>query len=195
MQLPPTPRHRTVPLAPRLHSASPLCSHPSPLDPIEHWSGLLLYFCLPDWSMKETGFFHATQRPWGSPTLLYAPTADLFLLLNNKYRQTWEVLRTWFQTTAMKYWHQACLLEHVQSCWTLCDPMDCSPPGSPVHGIFPARILEWVTIPFSRGSSWLRDHTCISCTGSQVLYRWATRKTTATVRFPSECKSHAYTIL
>ena len=67
MQLPPTPRHRTVPLAPRLHSASPLCSHPSPLDPTEHWSGLSLYFCLPDWSMKETGFFHATQRPRGSP--------------------------------------------------------------------------------------------------------------------------------
>ena len=39
-----------------------------------------------------------------------------------------------------------------QLCLTLCDPMDCSPPGSPVHGILQARILEWVTIPFSRGS-------------------------------------------
>ena len=43
--------------------------------------------------------------------------------------------------------------EVVQLCPTLCDPMDCSPPGSSVHGIFQARILEWVAISFSRGSS------------------------------------------
>ena len=41
----------------------------------------------------------------------------------------------------------------IQSCLTLCDPMDCSPPGSSVHGIPQARILEWVAISFSRGSS------------------------------------------
>ena len=41
----------------------------------------------------------------------------------------------------------------TQSCLTLCDPMDYSPPGSSVHGILQARILEWVAIPFSRGSS------------------------------------------
>ena len=41
---------------------------------------------------------------------------------------------------------------------TLCDPMDCSPQGSSVHGILQARILEWVAIPFSRGSSWLDTH-------------------------------------
>ena len=41
----------------------------------------------------------------------------------------------------------------AQSCPTLCDPTDCSPPGSSVHGILQARILEWVAIPFSRGSS------------------------------------------
>ena len=44
-----------------------------------------------------------------------------------------------------------------QSCPTLCDPMDCSPPGSSIHGIFQARILEWVAILFSRGSSQPRD--------------------------------------
>ena len=42
----------------------------------------------------------------------------------------------------------------TQLCPTLCNPIDCSPPGSSVHGILQARILEWVTIPFSRGSSW-----------------------------------------
>ena len=47
---------------------------------------------------------------------------------------------------------------------------DCSPPGSSVHGISQARILEWVVISFSKGSSWPRDRTCISCTGKLILY-------------------------
>ena len=45
----------------------------------------------------------------------------------------------------------------AQSCPTLCDPVDCSLPGSSVHGILQERILEWVAIPFSRVSSWPRD--------------------------------------
>ena len=49
-------------------------------------------------------------------------------------------------------------------------PMDCSPPGSSVQGIFQIRILEWVAISFSRGSSWPRDWTHISCISRQVLY-------------------------
>ena len=52
--------------------------------------------------------------------------------------------------------------EVTQSCPTLCDPMDCSPPGSPVHGIFQARILEWAAISFSRGPSQPRDRTQVS---------------------------------
>ena len=65
----------------------------------------------------------------------------------------------------------------TQSCLTLCKPMNCSLPGSSVHGIFQARILEWVAIYFSRGSSQPRDHThmnCISCITRQNLYHWAT---------------------
>ena len=50
----------------------------------------------------------------------------------------------------------------IQLCLTLCDPMDCSPPGSSVHGILQARIQEWVAIPFSRGSSLPRDQTQVS---------------------------------
>ena len=52
----------------------------------------------------------------------------------------------------------------TQSCPTLCDPVDCSPPGSSVLGILQARILEWLAIPFSRESSWPRDWTRVSCT-------------------------------
>ena len=57
----------------------------------------------------------------------------------------------------------------AQSCPTLCDPMDCSPPGFSVHGIFQARILEWVAIPFSRGSSRPRDRTWVSYTAADSL--------------------------
>ena len=62
----------------------------------------------------------------------------------------------------------------TQSCLTLCSPMDC-PPSSSVHGIFQARILEWFAISYSRGFSWLRDRThvsCISCFGRQILYHY-----------------------
>ena len=49
------------------------------------------------------------------------------------------------------------------SCIWLWDPMDCRPPGSFIHGIFQARILECVVMPFSRGSLQARDRTCFSC--------------------------------
>ena len=62
------------------------------------------------------------------------------------------------------------------SCPTLCDPIDCNPPDSSVHGIFQAGILEWVAISFSRGSSRPRDRTHISCTGKWFLYYTATRE-------------------
>ena len=68
---------------------------------------------------------------------------------------------------------------HAQSCLTLCDPMACCPPGSSVHGILQARILEWVAISSSRGSSQLRDQTHISCVSWMVgwiLYHWASRE-------------------
>ena len=61
----------------------------------------------------------------------------------------------------------------LQSCQALCDPMDCSPPGSSVHGILHARILEWIAFPYARGSSQSRDWTQVSripCTGRRVLY-------------------------
>ena len=75
---------------------------------------------------------------------------------------------------------------HAQSCPTLCHSMDCTLSGFSVHGIFQARILEWVAISFSRGSSRPRDQTCVSCVsctgrqipyhsgppGNQILWRW-----------------------
>ena len=81
-----------------------------------------------------------------------------------------------------------CVLSHVRLFMT---PVDCSPPGSSVHGISQARILEWVTISSSRGSSWLRDQTSVSC--SQVLYQLShkgsskTRKVIIFFKMPTFC--------
>ena len=66
--------------------------------------------------------------------------------------------------------------EVTQLCMTLCDPMDCSLPGSSIHGIFQARILEWVAISFSRRSSWPRDWTRVSCIVGRHFTIWATRE-------------------
>ena len=60
----------------------------------------------------------------------------------------------------------------TQLCLTLWDPMDCTPPGSSVHGNLPARIPEWVAFPFSRGSSWPRDPTRVSCTAGRFFTVW-----------------------
>ena len=63
-----------------------------------------------------------------------------------------------------------CVCEVAQSCPTLCDPMDCSLPGSSLHGILQARVLEWVAITFSKGSSQPRDRTRVSCIpGSHII--------------------------
>ena len=80
----------------------------------------------------------------------------------------------------------------TQSCLTLCDPMDCSLPGSSVHGIFQARILEWVATSFSRESSQPRDRTwvtCVSCIG-----RWIW-DTSTDIYSNSKCEQLGFTPL
>jgi len=71
--------------------------------------------------------------------------------------------------TRLSDWSEPCIhAQSLQSCPTPCDAIDSSPPGSFVHGIIPARILEWVATSSSRGSSWPRDQTsvfCVSCIG------------------------------
>ena len=77
-------------------------------------------------------------------------------------------------------------------CPTLCYPTDFSLPGSSVHGILQARILEWFAMSSSRGFSRLRNWTCvsyISCAGRWVLYHWATGKPSTTLAFHIPCLS------
>ena len=66
--------------------------------------------------------------------------------------------------------------EVYQLCPKLCNPMDCSPPGSSIHGILQARVLEWGAITFSRGSAWPRDQTQVPHIISRHFTIWATRE-------------------
>ena len=68
-----------------------------------------------------------------------------------------------------------CCLE-AKSCLTLCDPIDCSPPGPLSMGYFKQEMLEWVAISSARASSLPRDWTWVSCISRWILYRWATRE-------------------
>ena len=67
-----------------------------------------------------------------------------------------------------------CIVLVKQSCLTLWDHMDCSPPGSSIRGILQARILEWAAVSFSRGSSQSRDRTWVSCVAGRFFTIWAT---------------------
>ena len=72
-----------------------------------------------------------------------------------------------------------CRCSVTQSSLTLCNPMDCSLPGSSVHRILQARILERVAIPFSRGSFQPKDRTWVSCVADRFFAVWATREALA----------------
>ena len=76
----------------------------------------------------------------------------------------------------------------AQVCPTLWDPMDCSPPGSSVLGILQARILEWISIPFSRGSSWLGYRTQIFHVPGRFFTIWATGRPNHTGDIEKELK-------
>ena len=75
-----------------------------------------------------------------------------------------------------------CFVLVTQSCLTLCDPMNYSPPGSSALGIFQERILEWVAMPSSRGSSQPRDRTQVSCIAGRFFIIWAIREALCTYR-------------
>ena len=74
--------------------------------------------------------------------------------------------------------------EVAQSCPTLCDPMDCIPPGSSIHGVLQARVLEWGAISFSRGSSRPRDRTWVSRIPGRCFNLWPTRELIINFQWP-----------
>ena len=106
---------------------------------------------------------------------------DVTERLNNNIIVNWSI--STFSSIGFCFTHSKSLLFGVcfvvlvaNSCPILCDPMDCSPPGSSVHRISQARILEWVAISFSSGYSQPRDWTHVSYIGRWILYHWATRE-------------------
>ena len=85
-------------------------------------------------------------------------------------------LQTYFLSHPLYQQVKSKVVSKAQSCLTLCDPMDCSLPGSSVHGIFQAIVLEWIAISFSRGSSQPRNRTRVSRIVDKRFTVWATRE-------------------
>ena len=109
------------------------------------------------------------RRSYGLPLKARVLFLPLFLFAQCPYPIT-----LWFQLFSPSFhmkWSEV-----AQSCPTLCNPMDCSLPGSFIHGIFQARELEWVAISFSRGSSWPRDRTRVSGIVGRRFTIWSTRE-------------------
>ena len=125
---------------------------------------------IPFCSSNDTNLV-SNNQPYGNNWVVKSVTTSyfffFFLIPITKHRRLsdWAVLITAWQ-------HPSGVLSCF-SCVQLCGPMDCSLPGSSVHGNLQARVLEWVAMPSSRGSSWPRDwtHVCyISYIGRWILY-------------------------
>ena len=126
-------------------------------------------------STRSECLSHASNLGWWSvsPLIVYMfrccslETSHPRLLPQSRFKNT--------DTTPIL--SQKYVLSHF-SCIQLCDPMDSSLPGSSVHEILQPRIMEWVAMPSSRGSSWPKDRTStshVSFIGRRILYHWATR--------------------
>ena len=83
----------------------------------------------------------------------------------------------WLTPSLSHFSLYTCYVLAAQSRLTLCDPVDCSTPGSSIHGILQVRILEWVATPFSRRSSQSREQTQVSCIAGGFFTIWTTRET------------------
>ena len=134
-----------------------------------------MYICESCSIMSNSLWPHGLYSPWNSPGQNTGVGSIPFARGSSQPRDQTQVCHiacgfftSWATRSEVKW------SEVAQSCPTLCNTMDCSPLGSSVHGISQARILEWVAISFSRGSSRLRDQTCVSCVGRRILYHWAT---------------------
>ena len=159
----------------------------------------MISFWITDYLPQPSGFlfWFVNQHSKVHKSSLFAQVAILHLIvlamfLSAVSSQEKKNTKLWNLTNLLRFWDCECYgIEYIylsiyiyisccclvtQSCLTFCDPMDCSSPGSCVHGISQARILEWVAISFSRGSSQPRDQTCVFYTGRQILYCWAPRE-------------------
>ena len=142
------------------------------------------------WKVKVKSLSHAYQAPSSMGFSRQEHWSGLPFPSPMHESEKWKWSRSVMPTRLLRPWDFPgkstgvgchCLLllvysEVAQSCPTLCNPMDCSPPGSSLHGIFQARILEWVAFSFSRGSSRPTDQTQVSCIVGRRFTLWATRE-------------------
>ena len=104
------------------------------------------------------------------------PAWFLFVQVGNVFLEVpLQVFQSWGPGHS-SYWKWKVKVLVSQSCLTLCNPVNCSPPDSSVHAILWAKMLKWVVIPFSRGSSWPRDQTQVSCISGRFFTIWDTRE-------------------
>ena len=106
---------------------------------------MLLTYCCPVWPTEFFPLYSAEVNP------------VLHSALESSRESVQRIHTLWY------FWKVLCLCAKLlELCTTLCDPLDCSPLGSPIHGVLKARILEWVVMTSSKGSSQCRDWTHIS---------------------------------
>ena len=104
-------------------------------------------------------------------------SASCFLLMSVTGPCPWETFPCCVLWAVLRFGNTLCKhAKSLQSCPTLCDPTDCSLPGSSVHGILQAGILEWVAVPSMRGFSQPMDRTQVSCIVGRFLTTWGTRE-------------------
>ena len=135
-----------------------------------------------DWTLRN---IQIVQRKWQLFLIEFSPcgnhcskskTTLIFPYFWYSLRpSTGKMIQFWVKIEQMNFtlFLLFCSAKLLQVRPALCDLVDCNPPGSSVHGILQARILEWVLIPSSTGASQPRDQTqvsYVSCTGRQVLY-------------------------
>ena len=120
-----------------------------------------------------------TEKSEISKTCIYISGLNLISTQHNNVWQNPSQINKQTKKMSPDRHHQqhlgTCYVKVAQLCLTLCNPMDCRQTGNPVHGIFQARILEWVDISFSRGSSQPRDGTQVFGIAGRVFTCWATR--------------------
>ena len=131
----------------------------------------LLSSLLPSYSFSSTELTTITSFWWTLPETSIHTKANAYLCVCFKEMLTCICIFT----LSCPGDSTIAIYKSLQLCPSLCDPIDCSPPSSSVHGILQARILWWVVMPSSRGSSQPRDWTHVShvfCIGRQILYHY-----------------------
>ena len=146
-------------------------------------SGPLFAVNIPSWVLKGNGEEGRKNRS----RFKYASIKTGFSLHFESLKGNWKVIETRFTRIGCleSFLCKVKWSEVTQLCPTLCNPMDCSLPGSSVHGIFQAIVLEWIAISLSRGSSWPRDRTQVSRIVDRRLTVWAPGKESC--NFLSSC--------